>query len=115
MNYWLDRWTGPGTSNFVPRVTTAATSNNVFSDFYVEDGSYLRLQRLSLGYTIPPDLMKNKVRELRFYVAVDNAFTLTKYQGFDPAASSGQPIGAGFDAGFYPAARTFWFGLTFNI
>ena len=60
-------------------------------------------------------LMKNKVKELRFYVAVDNLFTITKYQGFDPAASSGQPIGAGFDAGFYPAARTFWFGLTFNI
>jgi TonB-linked SusC/RagA family outer membrane protein len=115
MNYWLDRWTGPGSSNFAPRVTTAATSNNVFSDFYVEDGSYLRLQRMSLGYTVPPDLMKNKVKELRFYVAVDNLFTITKYQGFDPAASSGQPIGAGFDAGFYPASRTFWFGLTFNI
>lgn len=115
MAYWLDRWTGPGSSDEVPRVTTAATANNVFSEFYVEDGSYLRLQRLSLGYTIPPDLMKSKVKELRFYVAVDNLFTITKYQGFDPAASSGQPIGAGFDSGFYPAARTFWFGLTLNI
>jgi len=115
MDYWLDRWTGPGTSNDVPRVTTAATSNNVFSDFYVEDGSYLRLQRLSLGYSIPTDLMKSKVKELRFYIAVDNLFTITKYQGLDPAASSGQPIGAGFDSGFYPAAKIFWFGLTFNI
>ena len=123
MDYWLDRWTGPGTSNTVPRVTTAATSNNVFSDFYVEDGSYLRLQRISLGYTIPTDLMKSKVKELRFYVAVNNLFTITKYQGFDPAAyrgydpdtQTGSPIGAGFDFGSYPAAKTFWFGLTLNI
>jgi TonB-linked SusC/RagA family outer membrane protein len=115
MDYWLDRWTGPGTSNTVPRVTTAATSNNVFSDFYVEDGSYLRLQRISLGYTVPVELMKEKVKELRFYVAVNNLFTLTNYQGFDPGASSGVPIGAGFDSGFYPAARTFWFGLTLDI
>jgi TonB-linked SusC/RagA family outer membrane protein len=115
MDYWLDRWTGPGTSNTVPRVTTAATSNNVFSEFYVEDGSYLRMQRISLGYTIPTVLMKEKVKELRFYVAVNNLFTLTKYQGFDPGASSGVPIGAGFDSGFYPAARTYWFGLTLNL
>jgi len=115
MDYWLDRWTGQGTSNEVPRVTTAATSNNVFSDFYVENGSYLRLQRLSLGYTVPKDLMRSKVKELRFYIAADNLFTITKYQGFDPAASSGAPIGAGFDSGFYPAAKIFWFGLTFNI
>ncbi len=59
--------------------------------------------------------MKSKVRELRFYVAVNNLFTITNYQGFDPAASSGNPIGSGFDSGFYPASRTFWFGLSLNI
>lgn len=115
MAYTLDRWTGPGTSNTVPRVTTAATSNNVFSDYYVEDGSYLRLQRISLGYTIPNSLMKDKVKELRFYFAINNLFTITNYQGFDPAASTGAPIGSGFDSGFYPAARTYWFGLSFRI
>lgn len=115
LSYVMDRWTGAGTSNTVPRVTTAATANNVFSSYYVEDASYLRLQRLSLGYTIPNRLMKDKVRELRFYAAVDNLFTLTNYQGYDPAASSGAPIGAGFDSGVYPASRTFWFGLTFKL
>lgn len=115
MSYTLDRWTGPGTSNEVPRVTTAATSNHVFSEFYVEDGSYLRLQRISLGYTIPNKLFKDKVRELRFYFAINNLFTITKYQGFDPAASTGVPIGSGFDSGFYPASRIYWFGLTFKI
>ena len=115
LDYVMDRWTGPGTSNTVPRVTTAATSNNVFSEFYVEDGSYLRLQRLSLGYTFPDKLMKSKVNEFRLYVAVNNLFTLTKYMGYDPAASSGDPIGTGFDSGYYPASRTFWFGLTLNL
>lgn len=115
LSYTMDRWTGPGTSNTVPRVTNGATANTIFSDYYVENGSYLRLQRISLGYTIPEKLMKSKVRELRFYVAVNNLFTITKYQGFDPAASSGSPIGSGFDSGFYPASRIYWFGLSLNI
>jgi len=112
----LDRWTGPGTSNTVPRVTTAATANNIFSDYYVEDGSYLRLQRISLGYQIPEKItQKVKIKQVRFFVAVNNLFTLTKYTGFDPAASSGSPIGGGFDSGFYPASRTYWFGFNINI
>ncbi|MBN2175357.1 MAG: TonB-dependent receptor [Bacteroidales bacterium] len=116
MTYTLDRWTGPGTSDEVPRVTTAATSNNVFSDYYVEDGSYLRIQRVQLGYKLPQSaLKKTGIKELRFYVAITNLFTFTKYMGFDPAASTGVPIGGGFDSGFYPAARTYTFGLNLNI
>jgi TonB-linked SusC/RagA family outer membrane protein len=116
MTYTLDRWTGPGTSNTVPRVTYDATANNVFSQYYVENGSYLRLQRLQLGYTIPEDKsMKIKIKEIKFYVAVTNLFTATKYMGFDPAASTGAPIGGGFDSGFYPAARTWTIGLNLNI
>ena len=116
LTYYLDRWTGAGTSNEVPRVTTAATPNNVFSDFYVENGSYLRLQRLSIGYTLPGRLTdKIHVKKLRFYLAGDNLVTLTNYMGFDPAAASGAPIGNGFDAGFYPAAKVYWFGFNVNI
>ncbi len=112
LSYMLDRWTGPGTSNTVPRVTTAATSNNVFSDFYVEDGSYLRLQRVSLGYSLPEAVVsKIKMKKLRFYVAVNNLVTLTKYMGYDPVSITGAPVGGGFDAGFYPSAITYWFGL----
>jgi hypothetical protein len=59
--------------------------------------------------------MKIGIQEVRFFVAVTNLFTATKYMGFDPAASSGQPIGSGFDSGFYPAARTYTLGLTLNI
>lgn len=116
LNYILDRWTGPGTSDEVPRVTTAATSNTVFSDYYVEDGSYLRIQRVQLGYKLPEHLTdKVGMKDLRFYFAVTNLVTFTKYMGFDPAASSGSPIGSGFDSGFYPAARTYTFGLNLNI
>jgi hypothetical protein len=114
--YKLERWTGPGTGNTVPRVTYAETANNVFSDYFVEDGSFLRLQRISLGYKIPmPILEKVHINELRFYVAVTNLFTLTKYKGYDPAASSGEPIGSGFDPGFYPASRIYTFGLNLNL
>lgn len=116
LSYTLDRWTGPGTSNEVPRVTTAATANNVFSQYYVEDGSYLRLQRISLGYTIPESITsKIRIKEIKFFVAINNLFTITKYKGYDPGASSGSPIGGGFDSGFYPAAKVFWFGFNLNI
>lgn len=114
--YTMDRWTGPGTSTTVPRVTTAATSNIVFSDFYVEDASFLRMQNLQLGYTLPSNLTeKVKIDNLRFYTSVSNLFTLTKYMGFDPAASSGAPIGGGIDFGFYPAATTLTLGLNLNF
>jgi TonB-linked SusC/RagA family outer membrane protein len=116
MTYILERWTGPGSSDEIPRVTTAATSNNVFSDYFVEDGSYLRLQRVQLGYRLPEILtMKIGIEQVRFFIAVNNLVTLTKYKGFDPASSSGAPIGGGFDAGFYPAARVYTLGFNLNI
>jgi len=100
----------------VPRVTYGATANTIFSDYYVEDGSYLRLQRVSLGYRIPQVITKRaRIDEVRFFVAVNNLVTLTRYMGFDPGASTGQPIGVGFDSGFYPAARTYWFGFSINL
>jgi hypothetical protein len=71
---------------------------------------------MQLGYRIPEETtMKIGIKEVRFYVAVNNLFTFTKYRGFDPAASSGVPVGAGFDNGFYPAARTYIFGFNLNI
>ncbi len=112
LRYHLDRWTGPGTSNSVPRVTTEATANTVFSDFYVEDGSFLRIQTLSLGYSLPKDLLSSiGLQKVRFYAKANNVFTFTKYKGYDPAASTGAPIGGGIDLGFYPSPRTYLLGL----
>ena len=114
--YYLDRWTGPGTSNTSPRVTTGATGNTLFSDFYVEDGSFLRLQNIQLGYTLESDkLEKLQFDKLRIYVSASNLFTLTKYRGYDPTTSNGSPIGGGIDQGFYPNPKTFLLGINVNF
>jgi len=112
----LDRWTGPGTSNSFPRVTTGATGNTLFSDFYVEDASFVRLQNIQLGYTLDNKIAKTVgLDKLRFYVTANNLFTLTKYKGYDPSASNGTPLSSGVDQGFYPVPRTFLFGLNVNF
>lgn len=114
--YFLDRWTGPGTSNTVPRVTTGATGNNLFSDFFVEDGSFLRLQSVQLGYSVgQKTLDKLQFSKLRFYVSGSNLLTVTKYKGYDPTTSNGSPIGGGIDQGFYPSPKTFLFGMNVNF
>ncbi|GIZ10528.1 TonB-dependent receptor [Flavobacterium sp. UMI-01] len=116
LTYVLDRWTGEGTSTTVPRVTTGATANNVFSDYFVEDASYLRIQNIQLGYTLNPKIsQKAKITKLRMYAGVNNLYTFTKYKGFDPGASNGAPIGGGIDYGFYPIPRTYLLGLNINF
>ena len=114
--YSLDRWTGPGTSNSNPRVTSGANSNGIFSDYFVEDGSFVRAQNMQLGYTFPSDCMTRMgLDDLRIYTSVSNAFTLTKYRGYDPTASSGEPVGGGFDNGFYPTPRTYLLGVNLKF
>ena len=116
LNYVLDRWTGEGTSNSVPRVTAGASTNSVFSDYFVEDASFVRIQNIQLGYSIKGKLMdKAGITKLRLYTSVNNVYTFTKYRGFDPAANSGDPISGGIDYGFYPTPRTFLIGLNANF
>lgn len=113
---YLDRWTGPGTSNTFPRVTTGATSNLVFSDFYVEDGSFVRAQNMQLGYSVNDKTLDNLgISKLRVYLSISNVFTLTKYGGYDPTVSVGAPIGGGFDQGLYPNPRTFLLGVNLKF
>ncbi|MFT6807514.1 MAG: TonB-linked SusC/RagA family outer membrane protein [Saprospiraceae bacterium] len=113
--YVLDRWRGTNTTTETPRVTSGATSNLLFSDYYVEDGSYVRIQNIQIGYSIENLLQKETSNELRLYVSVNNPFTFTKYSGYDPAASSGAPIGGGIDQGFYPVSRLYLFGVNFKF
>ena len=114
--YFLDRWTGPGTSNTHPRVTTGANSNNLLSDFYVEDGSFVRLQNIQLGYTFNESLTQRiGFDKVRVYVSADNLLTLTEYRGYDPTTSTGGPIGGGIDQGFYPMPKTFLLGVNVNF
>ncbi|AXP80727.1 Vitamin B12 transporter BtuB [Mariniflexile rhizosphaerae] len=115
-NSYLARWTGEGTSNTFPRVSNGATPNGLFSDFYVEDGSFVRLQNVQLGYTFSDKLLQNsKISKLRIYVSANNLFTLTEYKGFDATASSGAPLGGGIDQGFYPSAKTFLLGINLKL
>ncbi|MCD9575796.1 SusC/RagA family TonB-linked outer membrane protein [Flavobacterium soyae] len=116
LNYVLDRWTGEGSTNSTPRVTTGATANNVFSEYFVEDASYFRIQNIQLGYSLAPSVaQKAGITKLRLYAGVNNLYTFTKYKGFDPGASSGAPIGGGIDYGFYPIPRTYLMGLNINF
>jgi TonB-linked SusC/RagA family outer membrane protein len=116
LTYSLDRWTGEGTSNFVPRVTTAGTSNRVLSDYFVEDASYFRIQSAQLGYTLNSSFIERSgISKLRLYAGVNNLYTFTKYKGYDPGASNGNPIGGGIDDGFYPIPRTYLLGLNINF
>ena len=116
LNYVLGRWTGEGTSTTNPRVTTAATTNKLFSDYFVEDASYIRIQNIQLGYSINPNVIeKVGITKARLYAGVNNLYTFTKYKGFDPGASNGAPIGGGIDYGFYPIPRTYMLGLNINF
>ncbi len=116
LEYRFDRWVGPGTSNEHPRETVGTTRNTVFSDYFVEDGSFLRLRNIQLGYTFPERLSNQfRASNLRIYVSSINLFTLTNYRGFDPDVGSGAPLSQGIDFGFYPQPRTFMGGLSLNF
>ena len=114
-SWMLDRWNGEGTSNRVPRLALGDSKNWVCSDLYVQDGSYLRLKNISLGYTLPRSLtQKVKISRLRMYVMAENLFTWTKYWGYDPEIGSGS-TSLGVDYGVYPQARTWTVGFNLSF
>jgi TonB-linked SusC/RagA family outer membrane protein len=103
----LGRWTGEGSTNTFPRLTMNDRNNNFSrsSDFFLENGAFLRVKTLQLGYTLPlRTVSRIGMRKLRFYVSGNNLFTFTAYKGFDPEIGGGS---YGVDRGIYPAAR-FW-------
>ena len=118
----LQRWTGEGTSNTVP--TLGDSKNWVCSDMYIQDGSYLRLKNITLGYTLPRNLTnKIGISRLRVYARAENLFTWTKYWGFDPEIGAGWDNDSqkhntqytGVDYGVYPQARTYTFGVNVSL
>jgi len=93
-------------------------TRHVFSDWAVEDGSYIRLNTLSLGYTIPQELVKKvHLQNLRLYVSAYNVFTLTNYTGFDPEVSARRntPLTPGVDYSAYPKSRQLLFGINLSF
>ena len=111
----LNRWTGEGTSNKLPMLKLGDSKNWVVSDIYVQDGSYLRLKNLALGYTLPRQLtQKARIERFRVYVRAENLFTWTKYWGFDPEIGTGS-TSMGVDYGVYPQARIFTVGFNLSL
>ncbi len=115
-DYILDRWTGPGTSNSVPRVTNT-NINYRFSDIFVQNGDYLRLSNITIGYDLARVIKIKSLSQFRIYASVQNLYTFTNYTGMDPDIGYGLDNGvtdmfsSGIDLGFYPHARTFLFGI----
>ncbi|MDB4061149.1 TonB-dependent receptor [Vicingaceae bacterium] len=117
LDYVIDRWVGAGTSDENPRLTTEANRNGEFSDYYVENGAFMRIKNMQIGYTLPKELIKKlKSKSIRIYVSVNNLLTVTQYRGFDPEIGSvGGALAAGVDYGFYPQARTVMGGFNFKF
>lgn len=113
----LDRWIGEGSSDFIPRMTSANPNKNWrSSDLYVKDGSYMRLKTAQLGYTLPASLTKKfSVQRLRVYVSAENLITITGYDGFDPELASGGYTTLGVDKGIYPQSRTISIGANITF
>jgi len=113
----LDRWTAEGTSTEVPRYTWIDVNNNYrVSDLYIEDGSYLRVKNVQIGYTLPSGLLRRMgASTWRFYVSAENLLTFTKYTGADPEIGARSSFDIGIDRGIYPQARTWRLGTSITF
>ena len=110
----LNRWTTSGQITDVPKANDPSTLH--VSDRFVEDGSYVRLKAVTLGYQFK--LEKLKLNSIKVYVTGQNLYTITNYKGFDPevgAFNNATGIGQGIDLGTYPQVKTFIFGLKANF
>jgi len=108
------------TGTTMPRLysTSKANKNNRVSDAFVEDGSYIRLQNISLSYTLPKEWLKKVfLTNVRVYCNIQNLFTITKYDGYDPEVGSlwGNALMNGIDYGRYPSPRIYTFGLNVSF
>ena len=116
-----NRWTTPGQITDVPRAIYGDFTNSLTSSRFIEDGSFVRLKSVSLGYEFPKEITsKLKMSRLYLYVSSENLLTFTKYSGFDPEVSvyslggftnSEKNIAPGVDYGTYPQSREFLIGL----
>lgn len=115
-----NRWTGPNTSNEMPRLSrTDPNDNNRFSDRWIENAAYMRIQVVELSYTLPAAILNNTdwIQAVRFYIGVQNLATFTNYSGFDPEVGRAQsfqkgefPLATGQDGGASPQPQIWRFG-----
>jgi hypothetical protein len=111
----VNAWHGEGTSNTLPN-PNGDPANLLVSTRYIEDGSFLRLKNVQLGYTFSDNLSQRiGIGSLRIYASATNLLTFTKYTGFDPEIGTGGGLDFGVDRGTYPQPRTFTVGLTLHL
>lgn len=110
-------WTGPGTSNTVQKIDRPLARNGEFPNRvttqYIEDGSFVRLRNVTLGYNLPLNRVNSLLTKARIYIAGENLFTITDYSGYDPEVSSlgNTSIAQSIDLNAYPIARTIRLGV----
>ncbi|HLT52523.1 MAG TPA: hypothetical protein VKZ97_01440, partial [Flavobacteriaceae bacterium] len=110
----LDYWSVENPNAGSPRLARNDTPNINISDRYIEDGSYLRIQNVTLGYSLPNDVTRRiGMSRMRFYGSIQNLWTFTKYSGYDPEVGvyNQNALLMGVDNGRYPTPRTFTLGL----
>ena len=99
------------------RLSVVDEANNArTSSWFIEDGSYLRLKNIQLGYNFPQSFTsKIKISKLRIYIAGSNLLTFTKYSGLDPEISSSNPLSSNIDYGSYPIPKSYTTGIQINF
>ena len=111
----LDRWTGEGTSNEEPRAT-AGGYNWLPSTRFIQDGSFIRLRSVTLGYNFTDSFLERiKITQARIYLRGTNLWTLTKFTGYTPEIGSNDVLSSGIDYGAYPVTAVFSGGVNINF
>ncbi|MGY8908825.1 MAG: SusC/RagA family TonB-linked outer membrane protein, partial [Flavobacteriales bacterium] len=115
----INYWTPTNTNTDIPRpIQSDSNTNLLISNRYIEDGSYVRIQNLTFGYSLPQNVLdKLKMSRLRVYGSAQNLYTFTNYSGYDPEIGSfnQSPLLSGIDNGRYPSPRTFSFGINLEF
>ncbi len=120
-NYTTDifgRWHGEGTSNKLPRLTSGSNANwQEISDIFIEDGDYVKIQNVTLGYDFKKAFPRLPFGQTRLYVTAQNLYTFTNYSGQDPEIGYGYDKSwvSGIDLGFYPSPRTYLVGINLKF
>ena len=113
-----DSWSPQNTDATIPIYESASnfSTNTQSSSYYVEDGSYLRIQNLSIGYTLPNNVLSRiGMERLRIFAATNNVLTLTKYSGLDPSVGGDADTRFGIDVGNYPITRSWNIGVNLGF
>jgi TonB-linked SusC/RagA family outer membrane protein len=111
----LDAWTGPGTSDSEPKASFGGY-NYIPSDWFIQDGSFVRLRSMVLGYTLPVSVSQRmNMQQLRIYFKGNNLYTLTRFTGYTPEIASHDVLSNGIDGGIYPVTSIYSFGINLTF